>query len=88
MNERGEPMTETERIARIIARKLGHNDDAGMEWERYVLAAKGVIAEPPRVSADKIAMVLAEEMWGTTGSIAFTAVRLAEMVERGEMQPV
>ncbi len=77
-------MPEVERIARIIARKLGHNDDTGMEWERYVLAARGILAEPPRLSADKIAMVLSENQ----DNVAYAAVMLAEMAERGELQPV
>jgi hypothetical protein len=36
-------LSQEERIARIIARALGHNDDAGMYWERYVLAARALI---------------------------------------------
>lgn len=38
-------MTLREAIARVIARKLGHNDDTGMYWERYALAADGIIEE-------------------------------------------
>lgn len=38
-------MSPAEHIARIIARKLGHNDDTGMYWERYVLAAEGILQE-------------------------------------------
>jgi hypothetical protein len=38
-------MPKDEKIARIIARKLGHNDDYGMDWERYILAARGIIDE-------------------------------------------
>ncbi len=34
-----------EKVARVIARKLGHNDDTGMYWERYIEAARGIIAE-------------------------------------------
>lgn len=34
-----------EQIARVIARKLGHNDETGMYWEQYILAARGIIAE-------------------------------------------
>lgn len=30
---------ELEKIARMIARGLGHNDETGIEWERYVPAA-------------------------------------------------
>lgn len=29
-----------EAVARAIARALGHNDDSGMHWERYVLPAR------------------------------------------------
>lgn len=36
-------MKPEERIARIIARALGHNDDTGMYWERYVLAARLIL---------------------------------------------
>lgn len=40
------PITKLEeKIARVIARKLGHNDDTGMYWERYIEAARGIIAE-------------------------------------------
>ncbi|MEJ0093292.1 MAG: hypothetical protein WDN46_17545 [Methylocella sp.] len=35
---------EVERVARMIARRLGHNDDEGMYWDRYVLPAR-LIAE-------------------------------------------
>lgn len=38
-------MNPEERVARIIARALGHNDDAGMYWERYVLAARAILRE-------------------------------------------
>ncbi len=31
-----------ERIARLIARRLGHNDENGMYWERYVCAATAI----------------------------------------------
>lgn len=47
-------MTPEEKIARIIARALGHNDDQGMYWDRYVLAARLILKEtrvvftPPR----------------------------------------
>ncbi len=34
-----------EKVARVIARKLGHNDDTGMYWERYIEAARGIIQE-------------------------------------------
>ena len=32
-------------VSRVIARALGHNDDSGMEWERYVLAARLLMKE-------------------------------------------
>jgi hypothetical protein len=38
-------MKPEEKIARIIARALGHNDDTGMHWERYVLAARLLLKE-------------------------------------------
>ena len=38
-------MNQEERLARIIARALGHNDDQGSYWERYVLAARLLIKE-------------------------------------------
>jgi hypothetical protein len=38
-------MKPEERIARIIARALGHNDDMGVHWERYVLAARLILKE-------------------------------------------
>lgn len=38
-------MKSEERIARIIARALGHNDDSGMHWEKYVLAARLLLKE-------------------------------------------
>ena len=36
-------MPDCERAARIMARALGHNDENGMYWERYVLAAEALI---------------------------------------------
>lgn len=36
-----------ERIARQIARGLGHNDDTGMEWERYISPAVIILNENP-----------------------------------------
>jgi hypothetical protein len=36
-----------ERIARQIARGLGHNDDVGMDWERYISPAVVVLNENP-----------------------------------------
>lgn len=38
-------MKPEERIARIMARALGHNDETGMYWERYVLAARLLLKE-------------------------------------------
>jgi hypothetical protein len=38
-------MSPEQRLARIIARALGHNDDSGMHWERYVLAARLILKE-------------------------------------------
>lgn len=38
-----------ERIARQIARGLGHNDDTGMEWPRYTSAAVIVLNENPNL---------------------------------------
>ncbi len=38
-------MTKEEYIARIIARALGHNDNEGMYWENYILAAILLIKE-------------------------------------------
>jgi hypothetical protein len=34
-----------ERIARMIARALGHNDDSGMMWERYLCASRLILRE-------------------------------------------
>jgi hypothetical protein len=36
-----------ESIARQIARGLGHNDDSGMEWERYIAPAVIILNENP-----------------------------------------
>ncbi len=33
-------MNNIEKIARLIARRLGHNDETGMEWQRYICAAE------------------------------------------------
>lgn len=38
-------VTKEEYIARIIARALGHNDNEGMYWENYILAAILLIKE-------------------------------------------
>ena len=38
-------MTPTEKLAHIIARALGHNDDQGMYWERYVGVAELILRE-------------------------------------------
>lgn len=46
--------TNVERISRLIARRLGHNDDAGMEWRRYISAAELIDEEfQPRLRAKK-----------------------------------
>jgi hypothetical protein len=34
-----------EKLARIIARALGHNDHDGMFWDKYVLAARLILKE-------------------------------------------
>lgn len=48
----GEITPNVERIARLIARRLGHNDDTGMNWERYVCAAELIDEEyQPRLTA-------------------------------------
>lgn len=39
------PMPPREQIARMIARALGHNDELGMYWERYVCAADLILSE-------------------------------------------
>jgi hypothetical protein len=36
-------MPDCERAARIIARALEHNDENGMYWERYILAAEALV---------------------------------------------
>jgi len=38
-----------ERIARQIARGLGHNDDEGMDWEHYIAPAVIILNESPRL---------------------------------------
>jgi hypothetical protein len=38
-------MPARERIARYIARALGHNDDGGMYWERYTCASELILRE-------------------------------------------
>lgn len=44
--ERANPgMAADERIARMIARALGHNDDSGMDWERYACASRLILRE-------------------------------------------
>lgn len=44
--ERANPgMNAEERIARMIARALGHNDDGGMDWERYACASRLILRE-------------------------------------------
>lgn len=34
-----------EKVARMIARGLGHNDETGIHWERYVRAAEIIVRE-------------------------------------------
>lgn len=36
-------MPAEERLARLIARGQGHNDENGMHWEQYVLGARMVL---------------------------------------------
>lgn len=36
-------MTAEERLARLIARGEGHNDDSGMLWERYLYTARLIL---------------------------------------------
>lgn len=36
-------MPAEERLARMIARGLGHNDENGMHWEQYALAARCIL---------------------------------------------
>jgi len=43
--DKASAMTPEEKLARIIARALGHNDDSGMHWERYVLPARLILKE-------------------------------------------
>jgi hypothetical protein len=44
--ERANPgMSARERIARIVARALGHNDDGGMDWERYACVSELILRE-------------------------------------------
>jgi hypothetical protein len=38
-------MTTEERIARMISRALGHNDESGMQWERYLCASRLILRE-------------------------------------------
>ena len=81
---------DVERIARVMARKLGHNNHTGVGWEPYILAARGILNEPPRVSSDYIAMIIAEDArieGGRIANVAYLAVKLATMVETGELQP-
>lgn len=44
---------EVETIARIIARRLGHNDDTGMYWERYILPAQAIVEHYKGTSAPR-----------------------------------
>lgn len=36
-------MSAEERLARMISRGLGHNDDGGMDWEKYILPARLIL---------------------------------------------
>ncbi len=36
-------MSAEERLARLIARGEGHNDDSGMLWERYLYTARLIL---------------------------------------------
>lgn len=45
-------MPAEERLARLISRGLGHNDSEGVDWERYVLAAR-MILRHARVAFEK-----------------------------------
>lgn len=38
-------MSSEERLSRMIARALGHNDHGGMYWDRYVLAARLILRD-------------------------------------------
>ena len=40
-----EQQKRVERIARQISRGLGHNDDVGMEWQRYIAPAVIILNE-------------------------------------------
>jgi hypothetical protein len=75
-------MDAVEHVARIIARKLGHNDHTGMHWERYVLAARGVVDEyHPEASADGINLILSE---AEIPNAPYLAVKIATAVESGQ----
>lgn len=45
-------MPAEERLARLISRGVGHNDSEGVDWERYVLAAR-MILRHARVAFEK-----------------------------------
>lgn len=36
-------MPADERLARMISRGLGHNDHEGMDWDRYISAARLIL---------------------------------------------
>jgi Zn ribbon nucleic-acid-binding protein len=77
-------MDAVEHVARIIARKLGHNDHNGMHWEQYVIAARGVVEEyKPQVNADGINLILSE---AKVLNAPYLAVKIAEAVESGTYQ--
>lgn len=46
-----------ERIARQIARGLGHNDDVGMYWERYIAPAIIILNENPNLLRPALKLV-------------------------------
>lgn len=46
-----------ERIARQISRGLGHNDEVGMEWERYIAPAVIILNENPSLLRPDLKLV-------------------------------
>lgn len=56
------------------------------EQDGVILARYARMKLAERVSADKIAMVLSEELG--VDDVGFVAVKIAEMIERGEMKPL
>lgn len=45
-------MPAEERLSRMISRGLGHNDSEGMDWQKYVMAAR-LILRHCRVAFEK-----------------------------------